>query len=211
MDLNAELLADRAVVVVRAPRIDEPLRLADVLRRAGVGLLEITLTVANAFAVIAELAASGAAVGAGTVLTTPDAEAAIAQGARFVVTPGFPGEALDVAREAGVPVLAGAFTPTEALAAWRAGAAAVKLFPAETGGPQHLRNLRGPLPQIPFVPSGGVDATNAAAYLEAGAMAVSCGSSVVPAAALAAGAWDEVGRRAADLVSVLAPHRSVRA
>ncbi|WP_069622432.1 bifunctional 4-hydroxy-2-oxoglutarate aldolase/2-dehydro-3-deoxy-phosphogluconate aldolase, partial [Streptomyces niveus] len=122
-------------------------------------------------------------VRAGTVLTAADAHAVHRAGADFVVTPAVC-EGVTAARELGLPVLAGVMTPTEIVAALRAGACAVKIFPAaQAGGPAYLRALQGPFPDVPFVPVGGVDAAAARAYLDAGALAVGIGSPLVGDAA----------------------------
>jgi 2-dehydro-3-deoxyphosphogluconate aldolase/(4S)-4-hydroxy-2-oxoglutarate aldolase len=198
------LAEDRVVAVVRADHVPDGGALASSFVRAGVRCVEITLTVANALAVIERLAReSDCVVGAGTVTTEADAAAALAAGARFLVSPVAAPEVLRTGLDAGVPVLAGALTPTEILHVADLGAAAVKVFPARVGGPQYLADLRGPFPQIRLVPSGGVDATNAAAYLGAGAFAVSTGSSVAPPELVTAGRWDEIERRARSFVATI--------
>lgn len=172
------LRASRVVAVLRG---DDPARVVEAgvaLHDAGITCLEATFTTPGAAEAIAELARRlpKASVGAGTVLEPAQADEAVRAGATFLVTPA---PCLDVvAAAAGAPVLAGAFTPGEVLAVWRAGASAVKIFPAATGGPGHVRDLRGPLPDIPFVPTGGIGVGDAAAYLQAGAVAVGLGSAL---------------------------------
>jgi 2-dehydro-3-deoxyphosphogluconate aldolase/(4S)-4-hydroxy-2-oxoglutarate aldolase len=208
MELVEELAARRAVVVVRAPRIDAPDRLADALASASDALVEITLTVEDALPALERIAArSDLVTGAGTVLDAAQAEAAITAGARFLVTPAAAPDVVEAGRRAGVPVIVGAFSPSEVLAAWRGGAAAVKVFPAGIGGHGYLRELAGPLPDLPLVPSGGVGTSNAAAFLDAGAVAVTCGSSVVAPEAVASGDWDAIAERAAALEAAVAPYR----
>lgn len=211
MNLLKELALVRVVVVIRAPRLDEPARLADTLARRTLRLVEITLTVENALEAISAIAASqgsAAVVGAGTVLDADGARAAIAHGARFLVTPAGVDNVLAAGLDAGIPVMVGALTPTEVLTAWRGGASAVKVFPAGIGGPGYLRELSGPLPEIPLVPSGGVGAADAAAFLDAGAAAVSCGSSAVPVRALMAGDWAEIDGSAAKLARAVSAYRA---
>lgn len=176
--------AERLIAVLRrvAPR-DRLRHLVDDLAEAGVGVVEITFDGDGA---AADLAACRAArpdllVGAGTVRTTDQLAAAAAAGAAFIVSPLFDETVVAATLEAGLPVLPGAATPTEADRAWRAGATFVKLFPASSLGPAHVRELLGPLAEIELVPTGGIDATNAAAYLEAGAVAVGVGSALVRA------------------------------
>jgi 2-dehydro-3-deoxyphosphogluconate aldolase/(4S)-4-hydroxy-2-oxoglutarate aldolase len=114
-------------------------------------------------------------IGAGTVLDVAAADAVVAAGARFLVMPHVDPELVRWSAERGVPAFPGAMTPTEVLGAWRAGAAAVKVFPAATLGPRYLRELRGPLDEVPLLPTGGIDASNAADFLAAGAVAVAAG------------------------------------
>jgi 2-dehydro-3-deoxyphosphogluconate aldolase/(4S)-4-hydroxy-2-oxoglutarate aldolase len=194
------LTADRALAVVRAPRIDDPVALCRALVDGGIRVVEFTFTTAGVEAVIAEAAADpqGALVGAGTVTDARSAEAAIAAGARFLVTPGLSEGAAAVARDAGVPIMLGALSPTEVMRAVELGSAAVKVFPASAVGPDYLRSLRGPFPGIPLVPSGGIDAQNAAEWRAAGALAVTAGSSVVSAADIQSRAWASVTARARE-------------
>ncbi|MBN9633149.1 MAG: bifunctional 4-hydroxy-2-oxoglutarate aldolase/2-dehydro-3-deoxy-phosphogluconate aldolase [Actinobacteria bacterium] len=192
------LTADRALAVVRAPRIDDPAALCRALAAGGIRTVEFTFTTPGVEAVIAAAAAEphDALVGAGTVTDARTAEAAIAAGARFLVTPGISEGAAAVARDAGVPIMLGALSPTEVMRAVEFGSAAVKIFPASTVGPGHLKDLRGPFPGVPFVPSGGLRADNAAQWMAAGALAVTAGSSVVSARDIEAAAWDAVTERA---------------
>lgn len=166
------------------------LALADELADAGVRILEVTQDAPSGSedlaAVRAHLADRGDAtyvVGAGTVLHRRQLGAAREAGAEFVVAPildlGLVGAAID----AGLPIIAGALTPTEIAAAWSAGATFVKVFPASAVGPAFVRELRGPLPEIELIPTGGIDGTNAAAFLVAGAVAVGIGGALVRATA----------------------------
>jgi 2-dehydro-3-deoxyphosphogluconate aldolase / (4S)-4-hydroxy-2-oxoglutarate aldolase len=192
------LTADRALAVVRAPRVDDPVALCRALADGGVRVVEFTFTTPGVEDVIAAATAEdhGALVGAGTVTDARTAEAAVAAGAQFLVTPGLSEAAAAVAREAGVPILLGALSPTEIMRAVDLGAAAVKVFPASLVGPGYLRDLRGPFPEVPFVPSGGLDAGNAGEWIAAGALAATAGSSVVSAVAIAAADWDGIAERA---------------
>lgn len=192
------LRRDRALAVIRSPRIDDPLALCRALSAGGIRTVEFTFTTPGVEHVIAEAAAGdhGALVGAGTVTDESAAATAIAAGARFLVTPGLHAGVAGVAREAGVPLLLGALSPSEVMRALELGADAVKIFPASLVGPAYLRDLRGPFPDVPFVPSGGLDATNAAAWTAAGALAVTAGSSVVSAADIGGGDWAAVTERA---------------
>lgn len=151
---------------------------------SGIGCLEVSLSGTDALGALADLAAAaprGALVGAGTALTAADVRRASDAGARFIVTPGLT-ESVEEARRRGLPVLGGALTPTEIIAA-RERCTAVKLFPASVFGPRYLAALRGPLPDLDIVPVGGIDAAAAEAFLAAGALAVGVGSPLVGDAA----------------------------
>jgi 2-dehydro-3-deoxyphosphogluconate aldolase/(4S)-4-hydroxy-2-oxoglutarate aldolase len=178
----------RLIAVLRriAPR-DRLLGLIDELIDDGVAVVEITLdgddAAADLAAVRAHLAinAPGVIVGAGTIRTDEQVNTAIAAGAAFGVSPVLDPAILRTALDAGLPFVPGAYSPTEADAAWRAGATFVKLFPGSSLGPGHVRELGGPLPEVETIVTGGVDATNAVAFLEAGAVAVGIGSAIVRA------------------------------
>ncbi|WP_329324661.1 bifunctional 4-hydroxy-2-oxoglutarate aldolase/2-dehydro-3-deoxy-phosphogluconate aldolase [Streptomyces luteogriseus] len=185
-DLLAALTARRLLAIVRGNSPEAALDTVVTLARSGIDLIEVSLTGADALRVIERARAvlgPDALLGAGTVLTARDAGSAADAGAAFIVTPGIT-DAVAASRAMGLPVLAGALTPTEVAQALAEGATAVKLFPAGPGGgPQLLRALRGPFPQVPFVPVGGIDAAAARAYLAAGAVAVGVGSPLVGRAA----------------------------
>jgi 2-dehydro-3-deoxyphosphogluconate aldolase / (4S)-4-hydroxy-2-oxoglutarate aldolase len=182
MSFRDELAAHRLVAIVRGSDAESALRTVLTLAEEGVALIEVSLVTADALEVIARARTAlgeSARLGAGTVVTADDAGRAAAAGASFLVTPAVSAAVSAVT----LPVIAGALTPTEVVAAMEAGAAAVKLFPASSGGVPYLRALRDPFPHVPFVPVGGVDAPAAAAYLEAGAVAVGVGSPLVGDAA----------------------------
>lgn len=183
MDLLALLRTHRVVGIIRGSSPDAAVAAGRALVGAGLPLIEVSLTTPGALEAIAELGdLEGCVIGAGTVLTEADAAAVASAGVAFVVTPALtPGIAPSVA--AGLPVLAGAQTATEALQALALGASAVKLFPASVGGPGYLKALRDPLPDVPFVPVGGVDLEAARAYLRVGALAVGVGGPLVGDAA----------------------------
>jgi len=196
--------------VVAVIRMKDAARLADVaaaLGRGGVKALEVTMTVPGAVEIIREMArtkAPGTLVGAGTVLDAGTATDVIAAGADFVVSPTSDMETIRACRDAGVLVAPGAFTPTEIVAAWRAGADIVKVFPATSLGPQYFRDLRGPLPQVRLMPTGGVTVENAREFLAAGAAAVGIGTALVDAKAVEAGDWAALEERARRLMASLA-------
>lgn len=177
--LNA-LRTQRLLAILRGGNRDAVVAAGLTLIECGIGCLEVSLTSAGALDAITELASNcgaGTLVGAGTVLTADDARRALSAGATFAVTPGL-GPAIDAAREIELPVIGGALTPTEIIAATDA-CAVVKLFPASLGGPAYLRALRAPFPDVGFVPVGGVDLHDVGPYLSAGALAVGVGSPLV--------------------------------
>jgi 2-dehydro-3-deoxyphosphogluconate aldolase/(4S)-4-hydroxy-2-oxoglutarate aldolase len=153
---------------------------AEALVAGGVRAFELTVDSPAAIEVIAELAGridpDRLCIGAGTVLDIEAADAAIAAGARFLVSPHTDAELVAWAATRGVPCFPGAFTPTEILSAWRAGAAGVKLFPASAVGPGFVREARGPLPFVPLIPTGGISLETAPAYIASGAIAIGIGS-----------------------------------
>lgn len=172
------LASHRILAIIRGNDPDACVRTAHTLLDHGVGMLEVSLTSRDAFAVLERLAGAGPWIGAGTVLTAADARRARDAGAAFTVTPAL-GEGVTASVELGLPVVAGALTPTEVHAAVTAGATAVKLFPAATFGPGYLAALRAPFPDVPFVPVGGIGADDVPRYLAAGALAVGVGGPLV--------------------------------
>jgi 2-dehydro-3-deoxyphosphogluconate aldolase/(4S)-4-hydroxy-2-oxoglutarate aldolase len=194
------------VAIVRAP---DPSRLVEVVRAladGGVTVAEITFTVPDAVEVIRaarrELG-DRVLLGAGTVLDPETARAALLAGAEFLVTPTFNPDVIRLCRRYDKVVMPGAFTPTEVLAAWEAGADVVKVFPAEVLGPAYFRALRGPLPQVRLMPTGGVDLTTLADYAKAGACCFGVGSQLVEPKAVAAGDFARLRSLAAEYVAAL--------
>jgi 2-dehydro-3-deoxyphosphogluconate aldolase/(4S)-4-hydroxy-2-oxoglutarate aldolase len=171
------------IPVVRATTSDEAMRAIDAIREGGISVLEITMTVPNAFSVIEQVTTrfgSDALVGAGTVLDAEDAKSCIASGAQFIVSPALNLDTIAYCREQDVTVMPGALTPTEVVQAWNAGADFVKIFPAgAVGGPSYLKALKAPLPQIELVPTGGVSLKTAADFIKAGAAALGVGTDLV--------------------------------
>ncbi|MDL9978521.1 bifunctional 4-hydroxy-2-oxoglutarate aldolase/2-dehydro-3-deoxy-phosphogluconate aldolase [Microbacterium sp. ASV49] len=192
------LKQDAALALPRLSSIPEPVALLRALAAGGIHVVEFAFTTPGVADVIAaSVDVDGVRVGAGTVVTAAQAREAIAAGASFLVTPGV---VTEVAEAATVPVIMGAFTPTEALTAVSLGAAAVKIFPASTVGPAYFTHLHGPFPDMPLVASGGLHEGNAGEYIRAGALAVTAGSSVVSAADVASGNWDAVTARASAFI-----------
>jgi 2-dehydro-3-deoxyphosphogluconate aldolase / (4S)-4-hydroxy-2-oxoglutarate aldolase len=204
-DFGDTLCAHRLVAIVRGTSADAALQTVLTLFDAGIALVEVSLTTTDAEAVVAkarDALGADALLGCGTVVTAEDASRSAAAGASFVVTPAL-GPAIAAARDLGLPVIGGAFTPSEVVAATTRGAEAVKLFPAQLGGPSYLRALRDPFPGLPIVPVGGVDAELAKAYLAAGAAAVGVGSPLVGDAA-SGGSLTELRVRAGTFLAAVA-------
>ncbi len=203
--LIAKFRRARVVPVVRTSTAALAATAVEWLREAGFRIFEITMTVPEAPALIRGLAAQpDLLVGAGTVPDVAGAEACLAAGARFLVTPWVDPAVIAAARSAGACAMAGAMTPTEIRAALAAGAHVVKIFPAgSVGGPAHIRALRAVFPGVPFCPTGGVDAGNASAYLEAGAAFVGIGGRLVDEARIAAGDKPAIQRAARDALGLM--------
>ena len=206
-------LVSGVIAVVRLPESTGLRGVAAALAAGGVAAVEITLTTPGALEAIAELASQGGdcVIGAGTVLDEKDARNAIAAGALFVVSPTLDRSVVRYCKDRGVTCLPGAFTPTELLEAWRAGAPLVKLFPASALGPRYLREVLAPLPFLRVVPSGGVSLDNAADWIRAGAAAVSVGGALVSGTLVRDQSWGELTARARALVDRVAAAREPRA
>ncbi|MEV0186252.1 bifunctional 4-hydroxy-2-oxoglutarate aldolase/2-dehydro-3-deoxy-phosphogluconate aldolase [Streptomyces sp. NPDC050625] len=191
------LSADRVIAVIRAPEISDAAALCAALAEGGIRWAEFTFTTPDLTEHLQRAAAhNGCHIGAGTVMTAVQAQAAIDAGATYLVTPGCRQEVSQVAAQAGIPVIVGALTPTEVAHALDLQAAAVKIFPAHALGPRYFKDLLGPYPGIPLIASGGVNSTNAAQFLAAGARAICAGSEVVSASAIAAADWPTITKRA---------------
>ena len=179
------------VPVVRASSPREAMLAAEAVCEGGIPIVEITMTVPGALELIRELgrsAASGVLIGAGTVLDVEMARRCVDAGAQFLVGPGLNLPMVEFAVQQGIFVVAGALTPTEIITAWKAGSEFVKVFPCgQVGGAKYIKALKGPLPQIPLVPTGGINLANAAEFIEAGAAALGVGGELVEAKALKSG------------------------
>lgn len=200
------VLAAKVIAVIRMKDAGRLAETAAALSRGGVTAIEVTMTVPGAVEIIGEMArkkAPGTIVGAGTVLDAGTAAAVIGAGADFVVSPISDPGVIQACKAAAVLVAPGAFTPTEIVTAWRAGADIVKVFPATSLGPQFFKDLRGPLPQIRLMPTGGVTIENARDFLAAGACCVGLGTALVDAKAVEAGDWAALEARARRLMSSL--------
>ena len=199
-----------AVAVIRVGSPDSLLRVSQALQAGGLNCVEIAMTTPGALRAIEEVAERlrDVHIGAGTVLDGVTARQAILAGAEFLVSPTVERDVIEMAHRYGKVMICGAMTPTEILNAWEAGAEFVKVFPAEVLGPQYLKAIGGPLPQIRLVPTGGVTAENAGDFVRAGAAMVCAGSWLLDGKAIAQGRYAAITRRARQLIEAVRTARS---
>ena len=204
---DLERIIDSGIVaVMRAQTGEKLVDVAEALLAGGVKVMEVTFTVPNALQVLEEVAnrmGDRILLGAGTVLDPETARIAILAGAQFIVSPATDPEVIQLCRRYDKVVLPGAFTPTEVVQAWQAGADIVKVFPSDCVGPQYLKALRGPLPQVRLMPTGGVNLDTAAEFLRCGACALGVGGALVSSQAVADGdmaAIESLARRYVEIV-----------
>jgi 2-dehydro-3-deoxyphosphogluconate aldolase/(4S)-4-hydroxy-2-oxoglutarate aldolase len=187
------------VAVVRGQSDELIFKAIEAALEGGLNVIEVTFTVPNALEIIRRLASSvsdDVILGAGTVLTPKMALDAIDAGARFIVSPNTDLPTIEAAKSRSVPVFPGALSPTEVVTAWQAGADMVKIFPANALGPTYLKDLRGPLPQVKLMPTGGVNLSTAREYLEHGAAALGVGSELINKQLMEDGDFAEIRDRA---------------
>jgi len=202
----ARVLDSGIVAIIRAPSGEMLVDVAMTLYEAGIDVIEVTFTVPGVLDIISQVhreLGDRILLGAGTVLDTESARAAFLAGAEFLVTPCVNPDVIQLCNRYGKLVMSGAFTPTEALTAWEAGADIVKVFPADIGGPSYLKSLHGPLPQIRLLPTGGVNLETLPDFLKAGACAVGLGSSLVEKQAVASGDMTRIGDLARQYVELV--------
>jgi len=208
---TVDAIARRGVIAIL--RIDDAgavRPVVDALLEGGVRVIEITMTVPGAVGAIRALASQlpdDAMLGAGTVLDAQTTTCVIDAGAEFVVSPVFRPEIIDACHRLGAAAIPGCFSPTEILAAWDAGADVVKVFPSTALGPAYFKDLRGPLPHVKLMPTGGVTIENTGAWIAAGAIAVGIGGALVDANAIASRRFDEITARARRVVAAIAAAR----
>jgi 2-dehydro-3-deoxyphosphogluconate aldolase / (4S)-4-hydroxy-2-oxoglutarate aldolase len=195
------------VPVVRAASAQQAMQAAAAVCAGGIPIVEITMTVPGAIDVIAQLAktmGNDVIVGAGTVLDADAAERCIDVGAEFLVSPGFDLATVQFAKQQRILIMAGALTPTEVIAAWKAGSDFVKIFPCGTvGGAKYIKALKAPLPQVPMVPTGGVNLDTATDFIQAGADALGVGGELVSAAACQSGNLNVITEAARLYVAIV--------
>ena len=204
---NVQRVLDTGIVsIIRAKSGEQLVNVAKALFDGGIDVIEVTFTVPGVLDIIADVRqelGDRILLGAGTVLDTESARAAILAGAEFIVTPTVNPDVIQLCNRYSKAIMPGAFTPTEVLTAWEAGADIVKVFPADIGGPAHLKALHGPLPQIRLLPTGGVNLDTLSAFIKAGACAVGLGSALVEAKAVEAGDMDRIRSLAEQYVAAV--------
>jgi len=207
IEILNQLLAAKVAAIVRLDSVEPLIRVAEALRMGGISVIEFTFSTPGALDMLKEAAVHfgrEVLLGAGTVLDPETARAAILAGAEFIVTPSVNLGTIAMCRRYGKPIVAGAMTPTEMLTVWEAGADLVKVFPAgPIGGPEYIKAVLAPLPQLRLVPTGGVSADNAAQFLKAGAVAVGVGGNLVNKKVVASGDWAAITDEAQRLVAAV--------
>jgi 2-dehydro-3-deoxyphosphogluconate aldolase/(4S)-4-hydroxy-2-oxoglutarate aldolase len=201
------ILSTKVIAVIRMSDTDKLAKVTEAIKQGGVKALEITMTTPAAIEIIAAMAKRKSAdviVGAGTVLDPETAAQAIHAGADFVISPVTNFEMIRVCRRYDTFVAPGAFTPTEILAAWERGADVVKVFPATSVGPKYFKDIKGPLPQVRLMPTGGVSIENAREFIANGACCVAIGTALLDKKAIQAENWDLLTQKAKALVDSLA-------
>jgi 2-dehydro-3-deoxyphosphogluconate aldolase/(4S)-4-hydroxy-2-oxoglutarate aldolase len=205
-DALKTILDSKVIAVIRMAESRKLFKVIEAVRRGGIRAVEITMTTPGAIGLIRALAVEkpeGALLGAGTVLDARSADAVIKAGADFVVSPVLNLEMVRACRANDRFVAPGAFSPTEILTAWENGADVVKVFPATSLGPKFFKDIRGPLPHVRLMPTGGVSAENAKDFIEAGACCVAIGTALLDPRTIEREDWDALARKARELVDSL--------
>ncbi len=196
----------KAIAVIRMNDSEKALKAIEAIMKGGIKAIEITMTVPYAIELIKEIAKNkpeDIVLGAGTVLDSETARSSILAGAEFVVSPVTNSEMIKICKRYSVVVIPGAFTPTEILNAWEMGADVVKIFPSGVVGPKYFKDIKGPLPQVEIMPTGGVSIENAAEFIKNGACCVGIGSALLDKKAIAEGKWEIITDKAKKLFNNL--------
>jgi len=203
------ILETGIVAIIRGIEPNVCTEVVSAIAAGGVDVIEITVDTPGAIEMIQQVSADldDVVIGAGTVLDPETVRAVQLAGAEFVVTPTVNTDVIETCARYGTPIATGVMTPTEAITATEAGADFCKLFPASTSGPEQVRAINGPLPQASLVPTGGVSLDNAAAFFEAGAVALGVGSAIVDSDAIAAGEFETLTETASEFVAMAEAHR----
>lgn len=202
----ARLQQQKVIAVIRAAELEVGVAMAKAVAAGGMQLIEVTWNSGNPAKLIhaLQMELPNCSIGAGTLLTSADLEAALAAGAEFLFSPHTNLALIQTALQHQVPVIPGALSPTEILTAWQAGATCVKVFPVESlGGAAYIRHLQGPMSQIPLIPTGGVTLDNASGFIRAGAVAVGLAGQLFPEPAIQTRDWEQIRQRAAAVLKQL--------
>lgn len=188
------IMEGKIIAIIRAQNSSSLFEAVKALKEGGIECIEVTMTTPGALKLLEEVREKeeGVLFGAGTILDPETARLCILSGAQFLVTPSLHFEIIEMAHRYDIPIIPGAFTPTEILHAWEKGAEIVKVFPASSAGPQYIKELKGPFPQIKLCPTGGVNLENIAAFFKAGATCVGVGSSLISPKLIQEAKWDEL-------------------
>lgn len=206
-DWRALLTQYRAIAVIRSPNIEQGTQMATAIADGGIRLIEITWNSHRPTELISKLCSQlpNCTIGAGTLLTKEDLHQAVDCGAEFLFTPHTNPLLIEEAKSLDIPIIPGAFSPTEIVKGWQAGASCVKVFPISSlGGVAYVKSLQGPLGDIPLIPTGGVTLNNAKAFIEAGAIAVGLSSELFPPSLLAQQNWKAIAENAKILTQQFA-------
>jgi 2-dehydro-3-deoxyphosphogluconate aldolase / (4S)-4-hydroxy-2-oxoglutarate aldolase len=195
------------IPVVRASSSKQALQAVEAVCAGGISVIEITMTVPGALETVAQLVKNigrDVLIGAGTVLDAKTAQSCIDAGAEFIVSPGFDAATVNLVNKTGKLMMAGGLTPTEVIAAWKAGSDFVKIFPCgAVGGPNYIKTLKAPLPQVPMVPTGGVNLRTAVEFLQAGAAALGVGGDLISQTALNCGDTNCITQTSRQFVDII--------
>jgi 2-dehydro-3-deoxyphosphogluconate aldolase / (4S)-4-hydroxy-2-oxoglutarate aldolase len=203
-EVAAQIAAERVVAVIRLADASKLVPVIEAVAAGGVRCIEITMTVPNAVELIRQVSSTvsdSILIGAGTVTDAATAHAVIEAGAQFVVSPILSPEVIAACKQADIYCAPGCFTPTEIFTAWKLGADVIKVFPATSLGPKYFKDIKGPFPNIPLMPTGGVSIENAHEWIAAGAVAVGIGSDLLDKKAIDEGRYEVLTQRAAQLAA----------
>jgi 2-dehydro-3-deoxyphosphogluconate aldolase / (4S)-4-hydroxy-2-oxoglutarate aldolase len=206
----SKIRSEKVVALIRADSPDGLLDCAKALAEGGLTSIELTMTTPGAIRMLEKASSElpDFLFGLGTVLDPETARAGILAGAKFIVTPALRPEVITLCRRYSIPVFCGAFTPSEIITAWEAGADCAKIFPAEFFGPAYIKSVKAPFPQVEVMPTGGVNAENVGEFLKAGAFATAAGSSLVEAKALKEKNWAAITAKAKAFAAAVAAARA---
>ncbi|HEX9255648.1 MAG TPA: bifunctional 4-hydroxy-2-oxoglutarate aldolase/2-dehydro-3-deoxy-phosphogluconate aldolase [Candidatus Angelobacter sp.] len=214
-EVKIRITSTGIVPVIRASTARNALMAVDALYKGGISVAEITLTVPGAEKVIESLRKNFGAellVGAGTVVDVEGAQRCLDAGAQFIISPGFDAATVEFVKSQEIVMIAAALTPTEIMAAWKSGADLIKVFPCNAvGGPTYIKSLKGPFPEIPLIPTGGVNLETAADFIGAGSAALGVGSELVPASALDSGKPAVIAELAMQFLEIVREARGLKA